>query len=295
MQWVMAAAFVVAWSSGFVGATLADTTGAGVWALLAWRYVVTALLLVGGCVLVPSARCAIGSLRRRDLTQQSILAVLAHVVFLGGVFLAAQRGLDAGLSAMVCALQPMLVAAAGCLLFRDRLRLRRWGGMVLALGGVALSVGSVGTSAAGSAGLVAASLVGLSAAALLERTWQPTVPVLVSLTIHVTIAAAAFVVTAALTEGLALPVSARLVAAISWLVLLSGLGGYATFTWCLRRIGATTTSTLLYLTAPVTMLWAWVMFDQQPTALQWGGLLAVLSGVALAVRFRHPVQHELER
>ena len=46
----------------------------------------------------------------------------------------------------------------------------------------------------------------------------------------------------------------------------------------------TTTSTLLYLTAPVTMLWAWSIFGQQPSTLQWIGLAVVLSGVGLAAR-----------
>lgn len=283
LSWLIGAAFVVAWSSGFVGATLADATDAGVWQVLAWRYLITAALLIGVCFLLPSARQAIRSLRVRDLLQQGVLALLAHTVFLGGVFLAARNGLDAGLSAVVCALQPLLVAAIGSRAFKDRIRPWQWAGMVLALGGVALSVGGIGTDGLGSVVLVTASLLGLSAAAVLERAWQPTVPVLVSLTIQVTIAAVVFFTAAMLIGGLSTDVSPAFVLAIGWLVLISGLGGYAAFTWCLRHVGATATSTLLYLTAPVTMLWGWMMFAQQPAALQWAGLLIVLIGVTLAM------------
>ena len=77
--------------------------------------------------------------------------------------------------------------------------------------------------------------------------------------------------------------SRTFVAAVVWLVFLSGLAGYATFTWCLRHLGSTATSTLLYLTAPVTMLWAWAMFHQQPSSLQWGGLAVVMAGVAMSL------------
>ena len=125
-------------------------------------------------------------------------------------------------------------------------------------------------------------------AALLERGWQPTVPVLVSLTIQICVAAAVFVVMALWSGGLQLPATGTMLLAIVWLVFLSGLGGYATFTWCLRHVGATATSTLLYLTAPVTMLWAWTLFDQQPSAIQWTGLVAILAGVALAARSTTP-------
>lgn len=225
MRRVPAGAFVVAWSSGFVGATLADRTGAGTWPLLAWRYLLTAVLLAGTCAASSSTRRAVAALRLRDLAQQGVLALLAHVAFLGGVFLAARQGLDAGLSALICALQPMLVAAAGCAIFGDRLARGQWVGLVLALVGVSLSVGGVGAGALGNVALVVASLLGLSAAALLERAWRPAVPVLVSLTAQVTIATVVFGAAAAGTEGLSLPVSDTLGAAIVWLVLLSGIGG----------------------------------------------------------------------
>lgn len=284
MRWVLAAAFVVAWSSGFVGATLAEQTGVATWPLLAWRYLMTAAIVLAACAVIPSARRAFIRLSRRDLCQQAVLGVLSHVVFLGGVFVAASNGLDAGLSALVCALQPLLVTAASRVFFADRVTWRQWAGLAVALAGVGLSVGGVSTAGVASVGLVVMGLVGLSSASLLERKWEPHVPVLVSLAIQVCVSAVVFVVLAFATDGMQVEPSATLAFAIGWLVLLSGLGGYAAFILCLRRLGATTTSTLLYLTAPVTMLWAWAMFGQAPTAMQWIGLVLVLAGVALATR-----------
>lgn len=281
---MMAAAFVVAWSSGFVGATLADEAGAEVWPLLAWRYLVTAALLLLCAVLIPDLRRSLAAVSRREFMHQAVLSVLAHVLFLGGVFLAASQGLDAGLSALVCALQPLLVTAAGRVLFSDQISVWQWVGLVVALAGVVLSVGGITAAGVESVGLVVMSLLGLSTASLLERRWQPQVPVVASLTVQVCVAAVVFVSVSLITGGVGMDVTGSLVMAIGWLVLLSGLGGYATFTWCLRHLGATATSTLLYVTAPVTMLWAWAMFNQEPSVLQWVGLAVVMIGVVVATR-----------
>lgn len=85
----LAAGFVIFWSSGFVGATLAAEAGS-VTGVLAWRYLITALVLL---VLIAPRRPRIGG---RDLGQQVCLGLLAHVVFLGGVFGAAGLGLMLG-------------------------------------------------------------------------------------------------------------------------------------------------------------------------------------------------------
>lgn len=284
MTRLMAAAFVTTWSSGFVGATLAGRTGATTWPLLAWRYLATAALLALACALTPSARAALQTLTRREVARQGIVGLLAHATFLGGAFLAAERGLPAGTSAVVCALQPLLVAAAGAAWFGDRLHPRQWLGLLVALGGVVWCVGGSRGGTPSDLALVVTSLLSLCAASLLERRWGQRTPLLPALTIQVACAATAFVVIAVAGPGLSMPVTAATLAALAWLVLLSGLGGYAAFTWCLHHLGATRTSTLLYLTAPMTMAWGLVMFGQRPTAAGWWGLGVVLTGVALATR-----------
>lgn len=279
----MAVAFVVTWSSGFVGATLADGTGVGVAALLAWRYLATAAVLVLLCGRVPSARRGLCRAGPKELARQAVFGLLSHVAFLGGVFVAAGYGLDAGISALVCALQPMLVSAVSRRVFGDRLRVAQWAGLGLGLVGVALSVGQVDPAATRGLGFVVGSLVALSGAALLERHWQPQLPVLSSLTVQVLVSTAAFVLVAWGSDGLEVEVDAAFVGSIVWLVVMSGLGGYATFIWCLRSLGATHTSVLLYATPAVTTLWSWAMFHHQPALTQWLGLGIVAAGVGLSV------------
>lgn len=274
---VVGAGFVVLWSSGFVGASLAAEVGTAS-AMLAWRYLVTALLLV---VMV---RSRLRSLSAREVGEQAVLGLLAHLVFLGGVFGAAGAGVTAGTTALVAALQPMLVAAAGRVFWGDRIASRQVVGLGLGLVAVGLTVGGADAHAGIAVVLPVCSVLGLSGAALLERRWQPTTDVTVSLAIQVAVSAVVFtgyaVTAGTLTQLTPTP---QFLAALGWLVVLSGLGGYATFIHSLRRFGASLTSMLLYLTPPVTTFWAWAMFGDAPTAVQLGGLTLGALAVALAI------------
>lgn len=270
--------FVMTWSSGFVGTALAgeeiDWRG-----LLAWRYILTATLLLCACLLTRQR----WRVSRTDLLRQCVLGLLAHVVFLGGVFGASAAHLDAGVSALVCALQPLLVTLVSRPLFGDHVRRRQVIGLLLGLAGVVCSLGGLQASAAGGIVLAFAALAALSTSAVLERRWQPDTSLLLSITIQTVVAAAAFTVLAAPNTALAIPFSASTARAVTWLVALSGLGGYCSYLACLRALGSSTTSVLLYLTPPVTTLWAWAMFGQQPGMPQWIGLAIALCAVGLAI------------
>lgn len=247
----MAAGFVLLWSCGFVGAAW-GTAAAEPAGLLAWRYLLTAALLLAVVPLVGMR------LTRTEFGQQCVLGLTAHVAFLGGLFTASAAGVDAGTTALICSAQPLLVAAAGALLWKDRTSRRQWLGVGLGLVAVAICVGGVGGLGAAVA-LPVISLLGLSCSALLERHWQPKVHVVTSLTVQVGVAAAVFVVVAVLTTGMAVDPTPRLAASLAWLVIPAGLGGYGAYLLALRHLGATHTSMLLYLTPPVSGVWAWAM------------------------------------
>lgn len=272
---VVPVAFVLLWSSGFVGATLAADAAPPA-DLLAVRYLVTAAVLL--LVLVVLRRRP--PLRPRVVAQQVVLGLLAHVVFLGGVFGAAEAGVDAGTSALICAAQPFLVAAAGCCWWRDPWSGRQLLGLVVGLLAVAITVGPAAPSSIATL-LPVASMLGLSGAALLERRWQPQIGVLDALVLQVATAAAGFSALAWVDGAVAVPASGDVVIAVAWLVILSGLGGYAAFIASLRLLGAGRTSALLYLTPAVTTLWAWGMFADAPSPGQLHGL--GLGAVAVAL------------
>ena len=68
-----------------------------------------------------------------------------------------------------------------------------------------------------------------------------------------------------------------------WLIVLASLGGYVMYVHVARTQGATVVSTLLYLTPPTTMLWAYLMFGTPLTLVAVAGLAVSAVGVSLVL------------
>ena len=68
----------------------------------------------------------------------------------------------------------------------------------------------------------------------------------------------------------------------------STLGGYGLYYVCLTRSGAVRTTSLIYITPGLTLVWAWAMFGQPMSPYTWVGLLLCLVGVYLARGERVP-------
>ncbi|TYP87520.1 drug/metabolite transporter (DMT)-like permease [Blastococcus xanthinilyticus] len=271
---------VVCWSSGFVGAEFA-TQDAPVTTVLAWRTLLAAGL-IGGWALLRSERVRPGSLLR-----QAVLGLLVQVVYLGGVFAAAGAGVSAGTSALIAALQPLLVAALAGPFLGEAVTRRQRVGLLIGAGGVALVV--AGDITGGGAAPVAfllpvAAVVGLAGGTLLERRWGPAESLVVSLALQSAVAALVFGAVAAARDEFVPPADPGFWAAMAWLVVLATVGGYGSYLLVVRRSGATTASTLLYLTPPATAAWAWAMFGQAPGPTALPGVLVCAVGVVLALR-----------
>jgi drug/metabolite transporter (DMT)-like permease len=98
-----------------------------------------------------------------------------------------------------------------------------------------------------------------------------------------TLVAAILFVPIAAYEGVLLPQPSQIFTiALAWAVICSTLGGYGFYYLCLMRSGTVRTSSLIYLTPPVTLVWAWAMFGQPMSIYTIIGLALCLVGVALA-------------
>ena len=267
-------ALVVFWSSGFVGSEL-GTRSAPAGTLLAWRFLMAAVVFA---VLVAVRR----RLKRDGLGRLGLLGLLIQALYLGGVVAGIRLGVPAGTAALIAATQPLLVAVAG----PERTSGRQRIGLALGLVGVGLVV--AGDLGPGSAPwwaflLPVGGTVALSAGTLLERRWRLPHPAVESLAVQTVVAAAVWVAVAGATGELRPPADPTFWWAVAWTVVLSGFGGYGSYLLVLRRGGAMRASTLLYLTPPVTALWAWAMFGHAPTPLALPGALAAAAGAALVL------------
>jgi drug/metabolite transporter (DMT)-like permease len=275
-----AIALVLCWSSGFVGAEL-GTREAPVDTVLAWRTLVSALVL-GGWALLLGER-----IDRSSLLKQVVVGLLVQVIYLGGVFAAAGAGVPAGTNALIASLQPMLVVAvAGRWLGEPSSRAQRVGLLVAAVGvGLIVADDLGGGSASPLAYLFPVlAVVALASGTVLMRAWNPAGSLVTSLAIQSAVAATVFSTVAATGGRLDPPASGGFWFATAWLVVLSTFGGYGSYLLVVRRSGASRASTLLYLTPPTTALWAWALLDQQPGALALPGAVVCGIGVGLALR-----------
>lgn len=251
-----AAALVGFWSSGFVGAEL-GTRYAAADTLLAWRYLVAAavlLVVVGAAGRWPGAR---------TWRHEGPVGLLTQAGYLGGVVSGVAAGVPAGTTALIAALQPLVVAASAGPVLGERTSARQWWALVGGLGGVALVVAgdAGGGTAPGWAYLLpVGAMLSLAAGTLLSRRDRTPSSLLESLTVHSVVAMVAFVAAAAGRSALAPPTSAGFWWSVAWVVVLSGFGGYGAYLLVLRRSGAVRVSAVLYLTPPTTMVWAYLMF-----------------------------------
>jgi drug/metabolite transporter (DMT)-like permease len=272
-------ALVVLWSSGFIGAEL-GTRYAPADTLLAWRYVVAGALLAG-------LAAALGTrLRPRALLRQGTLGLLCQCLYLGGVVTGVGLGVPAGTTALIASVQPLLVAIAAGPVLGERTGPRGRVGLALGLAGVGMVV--AGDLGLGDAPwwaflLPVGGMAALATGTVLERRWRPAESPLESLTAQTVLAAGVFVAAAAAGGHLRPPADPGFWWAVAWVVVLSSFGGYGAYLLVLRRSGAVRVSTLLYLTPPTTMLWAFVMFGEVPGPLVVPGVAVCAVGVALAL------------
>lgn len=267
------------WASGFVGAEL-GTRAAPALDLLMWRYLVAGPLLVLACLAV-GARAS-----RRVLGQQVLLGVLVQLGYLGALVLAVGNGVPAGTAALVAALQPMVVAVAAGPLLGERVGRLGWAGLAVGLLGVGLVV--AGDLTAGTAGWwllgPVVAMLSLSAGTLLGRRWEPPSSLLLSITVQACVATVGFAALNLAVGAPTLPRTGDFWIAVAWVVILSTFGGYGSYLFVLRQQGATRASTWLYLSPPITVVWAWLMFGDALTVAGVAGLAVTAVGVALVLR-----------
>jgi drug/metabolite transporter (DMT)-like permease len=274
---LLEAGLVIAWSSGFIGALLA-ADAPSVFLVLFWRFVIVAAAL--SPFLLQAARAGLGS---RERAIQAALGALAMFGYLSLGVKAIDLGVPAGAAALISALQPLVTAALAGPMLGELVRRKQWWGLSLGFLGVLLAVGGApGDAPWWAYGLSLAGMLALVAATLLAKARGETVPLLPALGIQSFTAAVLFAPLAAWGVGLAPAADLSFIAALVWFILFSTIGGYGLYWLCLRRSTATRVGSLIYLTPPVTMLWAWLMFGEPlSTAAVVGFALCLLGSVSV--------------
>ncbi|WP_041795208.1 DMT family transporter [Pararhodospirillum photometricum] len=287
MSRVLPALFVVLWSSGFVGAR-AVLPYSEPFTFLALRFGLTALVLLP-VVLARRAPVPHGG----SFFHVVVAGLMVHAWYLGGVFFAVDRGMPAGLIALIAGLQPLLTAALALPLLGERPSRRQWGGLGLGLIGVIMVLGEklapqgdtlfsgFGLPALGG-GLLA--LVGLTVGTLYQKRFCQGVDLGMASFLQFTVSTMALLPLAFLLETRTIAWTGEFIAGLVWLVLGLSVGAVFLLLLLIKRGGASQVASLFYLVPPVTALMAWALYDEPLGPLALAGMAVAGTGVALAAR-----------
>ncbi|OCP01803.1 MULTISPECIES: DMT family transporter [unclassified Ensifer] len=275
------AALVISWSAGFVGIRFA-IDHAPIFLILLWRS------LVSGLLLLPFALTIGPKIRWKDASRQMLFGALAMSGYLAGFALAISYGVPTGLVALIADMLPLAVAILSWPVLGQALTARQWLGSFIGLAGVLIASGwslDMGDVPLSAYGLPVLGTLSLALATLLQkRSPASAMPVHQSLCIQCLSAAAIFALFA-WHEGSVLPVrDPGFISGILWLVFVATFGAWSLYYLALRKSSPARVTAILYLSPPVTMIWAWVMFSEPLSLAMAGGLVVSLLGIVIVAR-----------
>ncbi|USX52893.1 DMT family transporter [Lentzea sp. HUAS12] len=261
MNFLLSAAFVLCWSSGFIGAKLGAGSASAVTVLM-WRFLPLAVVLL---VFVVVSRAWRG-LAPRDLGRQALIGVLSQSGYLLTVYHAIQLGVSSGTTALIDGVQPLVAGALAGPLLHQYVSRRQWLGLCLGVAGVVVVTGADAAASSGVAWwaylIPFLGMLSLVAATFLEGRSRTEVAPSVAMTTHCLTSAVVFTALAVGTGSSVPPAEPAFWGAIAWLVVLPTFGGYGLYWIILRRSGVTRVNTLMFLMAPVTAVWGALMFGE---------------------------------
>jgi drug/metabolite transporter (DMT)-like permease len=229
-------------------------------------------------------------------------AALWPYLLLGGALLhglglaathAALVSVDATPTALVHAFHPILTAALGTVLLKERFASWQWLGVALGFAGVILGVpltlgtgnlallGVPLTLGTGNLALLGLSLFGLTAGTLCLKRFCVDVPPFESTAVQLVGGALAATLLMILFETPHWHWTARFAGALAWNTLAMSIFGMAIYNLMLDRYGAGRASSGFFIVPGASALMAFILLSEHLSAMTLAGLAAATVGVAL--------------
>lgn len=271
-------AMVVSWSSGFIGYRYVADQGSVYLASL-WRFILAA------AVLLPFAWTGLRTVRGRDVAHQGLLGLFAIGGYIGPIAGSIQLGVAPGTASLIANLLPLTMVVLAGSVPGQRTHGWQWLGLMLCLSGMLVASGvSVEWGAADLwiYSLPLLAVLSLAAATLYQKA-MPGAPMSAPTALFIQVCAVVpvFAVLAGLEGQIRPTVSAGFAGGVVWLVFFATLGGYGFYWLCLQRFSIQRISGALFLTPPVTMMWAWLQFGDPLTINAMTGVGLTLLGLPL--------------
>ena len=274
------AIFVFLWATGFLGAKL-SAPYADPLAFLAVRFAIVSAILAAVVLLMrlpwPTARQAGNAM---------IAGILIQGLYLGGVFWAIDKGMPAGVSALIVGLQPILTALLARPILGEPIAARHWLGLGIGLIGLVLVLGpKLEFSGQGiTPATIVANLIGVIAITL-GSIWQKKtaghLDTRVDGVFQFAAGSAIVALGALFGESYDFIWAPELIFALVWLVLVLSIGAITLYLIMLRQGAVSRVAALFYLVPAVAAFFGWVLFGETLTLVQIAGMAITVAAVAL--------------
>ncbi len=275
--------FVFLWSTGFIGAKF-GLPYAEPFTFLFVRMVIAASLLF----LIALVMREPWPVRLRDYANVSLVGVLIHGVYLGGVFFAISKGVDAGLSALIVSLQPLVTVILAALFLTEPVTKWKSAGIAAGFLGVLMVVFGRGTNTTGAIPLgllfCVFSLLGISIGTIYQKRYCTGIALLPGVCIQYTANVLFLLVICLQFETMQIQWTGNFIFALTWLVIVLSLGAVLLLMWLIQRGNAGQVASLFYLVPPFAAVEAWLLFNEQMSAVSVVGMLFCVAGVAMVLR-----------
>lgn len=275
----MGLAFAFMWSSAFTSARIIVAAAPPMTAL-------SIRFLISGLIGVALAR-ALGQswrLTRGQWRATLLFGICQNALYLGLYFIAMQT-VEASLAAIIASTMPLLVALAGWLIFRDRIRPLGIAGLLAGLVGVTLIMGSRLGGGADLTGVAfcVAGVLALTFATLAVREASSGGNLLMIVGLQMLVGSVALAGPALALEPFEVAWSWQLVAAFAYTTLVPGLA--ATLVWFLlvNRIGAVRAATFHFLNPFFGVAIAAALLGETLGVVDMAGVAVIMAGI-LAVQ-----------
>ncbi|MYZ48284.1 DMT family transporter [Propylenella binzhouense] len=275
------ALFVVLWATGFIGARM-TMPHAEPMILLVMRFA-----LAGAVLLLAAAVMRSPWPRRRALVHVAVAGILIQAIYLGGVFAATRLGLEAGVSALIVGVQPLVTAALAGPVLGERVGPVKWAGLALGALGVALVIeqkleAGLGTPLA--VGLCTVSLFAIAIGTLYQKRFAAAEPIVTATIVQYGASALLCLALSFLFETRAVDWTGTLVFGLVWLALVLSCGAVTLLYWLLRHGAAANVASLFFMVPPCAALMGWALFGETMSGSALLGMALAAAGVATVSR-----------
>lgn len=275
----MPGVFVFLWSTGFIGAKF-GLPYAEPLTFLSLRFAI----VIGLLLALIAATGAPWPASWRAAGHMAVAGALVHATYLGGVFASIAQGVDAGVSALIVGIQPVLTAALAGPLLGERVTRRQWAGLALGFAGVGLVVSQklgAGQGTPFGMALSVVALLGITAGTLYQKRFCAQMDLRTGSLVQFAASLVVLAPLALLLETNAVQWTAEFAFAMFWMTVVMSLGAITLLMLLIRRGEASRVASLFFLVPASTALLAWPLFGETLSPLGLLGVALAAAGVAL--------------